>query len=95
MKQKRLSTAWVLLLILSLLLAACVAPQAPAAGSGAAAAPESTMMQAIGEGEGEVAIVAWAGYIERGETDPNFDWVTEFEAETGCKVTVKTAATSD
>ena len=95
MKQKRLSTAWVLLLILSLLLAACVAPQAPAAGSGAAAAPESTMMQAIGKGEGEVAIVAWAGYIERGETDPNFDWVTEFEAETGCKVTVKTAATSD
>lgn len=53
------------------------------------------MMQEIGEGEGEVAIVAWAGYIERGETDPNFDWVTEFEAETGCKVTVKTAATSD
>ncbi|MFZ4657087.1 MAG: ABC transporter substrate-binding protein [Caldilineaceae bacterium] len=94
MKQKRLSTALVLLLILSLLLAACVAPQAPAAGSGATA-PESTMMQAIGEGEGEVAIVAWAGYIERGETDPNFDWVTAFEAETGCKVTVKTAATSD
>ncbi|MCE7986513.1 MAG: extracellular solute-binding protein [Caldilinea sp. CFX5] len=79
------------------MLAACVAPQAPAAGGdgAAASAPESTMMQEIGEGEGEVAIVAWAGYIERGETDPNFDWVTEFEAETGCKVTVKTAATSD
>ncbi len=95
MKQKRLSTALVLLLILSMTLAACVAPQAPAAGGDGAAAPESTMMQAIGEGEGEVAIVAWAGYIERGETDPNFDWVTEFEAESGCKVTVKTAATSD
>jgi putative spermidine/putrescine transport system substrate-binding protein len=96
MKQKRLSTALVLFLILSMMLAACVAPQAPAAGGdGAAAAPESAMMQEIGEGEGEVAIVAWAGYIERGETDPNFDWVTEFEAETGCKVTVKTAATSD
>jgi len=96
MNQKRRLSALTLFLILSLLLAACVAPQAPAAGGeSSAAAPESSMMQEIGEGEGEVAIVAWAGYIERGETDPNFDWVTEFEAETGCKVTVKTAATSD
>jgi putative spermidine/putrescine transport system substrate-binding protein len=53
------------------------------------------MMTEVGAGEGEVSIVAWAGYIERGETDPNFDWVTQFEADTGCKVTVKTAATSD
>jgi len=52
-------------------------------------------MTEVGEGEGEVAIVAWAGYIERGDTDPNYDWVTQFEADTGCKVTVKTAATSD
>jgi putative spermidine/putrescine transport system substrate-binding protein len=39
--------------------------------------------------------VAWAGYIERGATDPKFDWVTSFEKETGCRVSVKTAATSD
>ena len=52
-------------------------------------------LQSIGEGEGEVAIVAWPGYIERGETDPNFDWVTKFEEATGCKVTIKTAGTSD
>ena len=50
---------------------------------------------AIGEGEGEVDIVAWPGYIERGDTDKNYDWVTAFEKETGCKVNVKTAATSD
>ena len=49
----------------------------------------------IGPGEGRVDIVAWAGYIERGETDPAFDWVTEFESNTGCSVNVKTAATSD
>ncbi|MCC5815402.1 MAG: ABC transporter substrate-binding protein [Leptospira sp.] len=49
----------------------------------------------IGSGEGEVSIVAWPGYIERGDTDKAFDWVTSFEKETGCKVTVKTAATSD
>lgn len=47
------------------------------------------------DGEGEVSIVAWAGYIERGETDPAYDWVTEFEAATGCSVKVKVAATSD
>jgi putative spermidine/putrescine transport system substrate-binding protein len=53
------------------------------------------MLTSIGSGEGEVSIVAWPGYIERGETDKNFDWVTGFEKETGCKVTIKTAATSD
>jgi putative spermidine/putrescine transport system substrate-binding protein len=53
------------------------------------------MLQSLGAGEGEVSIVAWAGYIERGETDPAYDWVTKFEADTGCKVSVKTAATSD
>ncbi|MCX5516663.1 spermidine/putrescine ABC transporter substrate-binding protein [Kaistia algarum] len=52
-------------------------------------------LKAVGAGEGEVAIVAWAGYIERGETDKAYDWVTDFEKETGCKVTVKTAGTSD
>lgn len=53
------------------------------------------MMTEVGEGEGEVSIVAWAGYIERGDTDPAFDWVTDYEEATGCSVTVKTAATSD
>jgi putative spermidine/putrescine transport system substrate-binding protein len=49
----------------------------------------------LGKGEGQLNIVAWAGYVERGETDKNYDWVTGFEQETGCKVSVKTAATSD
>jgi putative spermidine/putrescine transport system substrate-binding protein len=53
------------------------------------------MLQAIGPGEGQVDIVAWPGYIERGETDKNFDWVTKFEEATGCMVNVKTANTSD
>ena len=49
----------------------------------------------LGKGEGKVDIVAWPGYIERGATDKNFDWVTDFEKKTGCKVNVKTAGTSD
>jgi putative spermidine/putrescine transport system substrate-binding protein len=52
-------------------------------------------MTSIGKGEGQVDIVAWPGYIERGETDKAYDWVTDFEKETGCKVNVKTAGTSD
>ena len=52
-------------------------------------------LETLGAAEGQVNIVAWPGYIERGETDPNFDWVTGFEKSTGCKVQVKTANTSD
>jgi putative spermidine/putrescine transport system substrate-binding protein len=52
-------------------------------------------VQSIGPGEGKVSIVAWPGYIERGATDPNYDWVTKFEQDTGCLVEVKDAATSD
>lgn len=52
-------------------------------------------LRQIGPPEGVVDIVAWPGYIERGQTDPSFDWVTDFEQRTGCKVRVKTAGTSD
>jgi len=51
--------------------------------------------KALGAGEGRLDIVAWPGYIERGESDKAYDWVTGFEKDTGCKVSVKTAATSD
>ena len=43
------------------------------------------MKTEIGPGEGQVDIVAWPGYIERGETDKNYDWVTDFEKETGAR----------
>jgi putative spermidine/putrescine transport system substrate-binding protein len=57
--------------------------------------PTAAQMKSVGKGEGAVDIVAWPGYIERGDTDKKFDWVTDFEKRTGCKVRVKTAATSD
>jgi putative spermidine/putrescine transport system substrate-binding protein len=100
-----------LLAAFSLVLSACAAPAAaPAAPAGGDAAGEATAapaqeaagesagasgMTEVGPGEGQLDIVAWAGYIERGETDAAYDWVTAFETETGCKVNVKTAGTSD
>jgi putative spermidine/putrescine transport system substrate-binding protein len=58
-------------------------------------AQAADMLTKVGKGEGRVDIVAWPGYIERGETDPNFDWVSSFEKATGCMVNIKTANTSD
>ncbi len=52
-------------------------------------------LQKLGELEDALHIVAWPGYIERGQTDENYDWVTGFESKTGCKVRVKTAGTSE
>ncbi|MBL9052836.1 MAG: extracellular solute-binding protein, partial [Tabrizicola sp.] len=57
--------------------------------------PVLAQVTEIGAPEGQVNIVAWPGYIERGETMKEFDWVTGFEAASGCKVNVKTANTSD
>jgi putative spermidine/putrescine transport system substrate-binding protein len=71
----------------------CSRKQEPVATDDAAAgAAASASADAL---EGQVDIVAWPGYIERGETDKNYDWVTAFERDTGCKVNVKTAGTSD
>jgi putative spermidine/putrescine transport system substrate-binding protein len=74
-------------------LKSCTALALAVSFSGQAIAQEA--LQSLGAGEGEVSIIAWAGYIERGETDKAYDWVTGFEEKTGCKVSVKTAATSD
>jgi putative spermidine/putrescine transport system substrate-binding protein len=74
-----------------------------AAPEGSAEAPESSAaggaggeaLTELGEGEGEVNLIAWAGYVEDGSTDPEVDWVTGFEEETGCNVNVKLGNTSD
>ena len=71
----------------SLVLAACSKKEEAPAAAVVAADPNAP--------EGQVDIVAWAGYLERGETDKAYDWVTPFEKESGCKVNVKVAGTSD
>jgi putative spermidine/putrescine transport system substrate-binding protein len=52
-------------------------------------------LQKIGKPEGEVDLISWAGYVEDGSTDPNVDWVSDFEKQTGCEVKNKVAGTSD
>jgi putative spermidine/putrescine transport system substrate-binding protein len=91
------------LLAIAALVAACGGGAAPAATQAAtepaaatqAATEAATQEAAATTGEGAVSIVAWPGYIENGSSDPAYDWVTDFEKETGCKVDVKVAGTSD
>ena len=88
----RKATRWALAVVaLVLVAAACGDDAAETTG----ADPDTAYPTAVGDGEGQVSIISWAGYIERGETDPAYDWVTGFEAQTGCTVTNKVAATSD
>jgi putative spermidine/putrescine transport system substrate-binding protein len=69
-----------------LALAGVVALLAAACSGGASGSAAPTPQQSIGQGEGALNLVTWAGYAERGASDPAYDWVTPFEAKTGCKV---------
>jgi putative spermidine/putrescine transport system substrate-binding protein len=64
-------------------------------GPGGIKPPSIAKLASLGPGEGQVNIVAWAGYVENGSNDPKVDWVTPFQKQTGCKVNVKVAGTSD
>jgi putative spermidine/putrescine transport system substrate-binding protein len=66
---------------------AAIAVGACSGGSGGAATtPVPSAPTSIGPGEGELNLIIWTGYAERGASDPAYDWVTPFEKETGCKV---------
>jgi len=83
------------------LLAACGTASEDSGGGGGAptengfSPPDLPALEKLGEPEGELSVLAWPGYAEDGSTDPEIDWVTPFEKETGCKVSVKTFGTSD
>lgn len=75
-----------LLAVLALLVAAC------GGSTGESAAPSGDekpagWLEALGAAEGELNLIIWPGYAERGEYE-GFNWVDPFEAETGCKVNV-------
>ena len=87
-------TAWLVIAALSAFLAlfavAC-GEDDDDGGSG----DTSAMLTELGEGEGQLNIICWAGYCEDGSTDPAVDWVTPFEQQTGCQVNVKVGNSSD
>jgi putative spermidine/putrescine transport system substrate-binding protein len=70
-----------LFVVLGMVVAAC-------GNIGGGSAAPSNMLTEIGEGEGELNLIIWAGYAESGEIDEAYDWVTPFEDETGCTVSV-------
>ncbi len=70
----------------ALLIAAC-------AGTGGSPAP--SMVTELGDNETALNVLAWPGYAEDGTTDPAYDWITSFEDETGCQVTIDVFGTSD
>ena len=78
-----------------LVLAACGNGGGSTAGPSKQTPPKIDKLAALGAGEGQVNLVAWAGYVENGSDDPKVDWVTPFQNKTGCKVNVKVAGTSD
>jgi putative spermidine/putrescine transport system substrate-binding protein len=87
---RRFHSALAIVAMLVIVAAAC-SKSTPSGGGGGA----SKLPTKIGQGEGALSLVAWPGYVESGENDPDFDWVTPFEQQTGCKVTVKYGNTSD
>ena len=86
--------------VLCFMAAGCGGDDEEGAGTTAAATTEASgtpegMLQSIGEGEGSVDLIIWAGYAEDGSTDPKVDWVTDFEKASGCQVNTKVGGTSD
>jgi putative spermidine/putrescine transport system substrate-binding protein len=72
-------------------------PEASAIGSGSTGALPGGPSKAgpVGQGEGQLDVLAWPGYAEDGSNNPAVDWVTDFEKLTGCTVNVQTIGTSD
>jgi putative spermidine/putrescine transport system substrate-binding protein len=75
--------------VLAIVAAACGSESddgTPSAGGDTGSSVD--VVDAIGDTEGELNLIAWPGYTEKG-------WVKPFEDETGCKVSVKYGNTSD
>jgi putative spermidine/putrescine transport system substrate-binding protein len=82
-RQNSARSAWLIvvgLLAAMLLLASC--------GSSDDETTTGAELQNVGQGEGQLDLIAWAGYVEP-------EWTKPFEQKTGCKVSTKVAGTSD
>lgn len=71
----------------TLLACACQQPaHAPGAGAGSHAAPAPVL-------EGKLTLLSWPGYVRLGTA--RAAWLADFERATSCKVTLRTAASSE
>lgn len=89
---------WLVLVgALAIVAAACSSDDSssPSATGGGGGVEPAVTYSEIGATEGELNLIAWNGYTEDGSVDKNFDWVTPFEEDSGCDVSVKYADTSD
>ena len=71
---------------LGLALSACVALLAACSGSqsgGGEEPPKIEPLGALGQNEGELNLIAWAGYAENGTNDPAVNWASHVDMETG------------
>ena len=94
---RRTVSRWLAIVgVLAIVAAACGSDESSSSTTdgGSGVEPAKTYSE-IGATEGELNLIAWNGYTEDGSVDKNFDWVTPFEDQSGCNVTVKYADTSD
>ena len=92
----KVRTWFVVLAALGIVAAACSNDDTTSGSTGGAIEPSKTYTK-IGETEGSLELIAWAGYVEDGTSEggKDFDWVTPFEDATGCQVNVTYGDTSD
>src|SRR6266702_5622455 len=91
----RISRFTVGVLAVATLAATSLAACSSSKSGGGEKAPKGTQLSAMGNGEGKLNLIVWAGYAEDGTDDPKVDWVHPFEQQTGCKVNAKIGNTSD
>jgi len=93
-QRKRLLVVGALVASSSLVLGACSSSSGSSSSSGTTV-PNFTAPTSLGANEGQLRVLAWPGYAEDGSQYKNQDWVTPFEQQTGCQVSVTTFDTSD
>lgn len=80
------------LLVTPMLALAVVAACSSADPEPTRAAPETTSLDdlatPVGEGEGAIRVLAMRGDAEAGRSDPDADWISDYEVQTGCRATI-------
>jgi putative spermidine/putrescine transport system substrate-binding protein len=94
-KHQQSLTGLVLTTCAALVLAGATACGSEDSGGTGETPPKMEPLNAVGDGEGELNLIAWPGYAEDGSNDSAVDWVTPFEKKTGCQTNVKVGNTSD